>query len=392
MSAGVGAGGSNNIPRLFFVLTVAVVVSLSTLRNSMGMSYSAYVPQQQQPRQSQDLPPLPSTTSSSSSLSSSEFINVVQPSEEPNNDDNSTTITILPSQSFSPVKICFITSVYAKWVSNADKVMNVTKWKEKHFLNSNNDKITLVNESSFEFLVYTNLPVLKTPGWTKIVQPIANVTRYATQSRWPKFLAWQDERISSGRRQHRSDSDGALSLSPSSSSYQCQVIFYLDAIGNLIGTPQDFQDQAREILLTASTTTTATTGNHNAVGWAQYPHRGGGGISKEFRRIQVVQKDTVENIQASLSWLHNQSDFRDNCTLYENRFLAYDVTSSRFQQASKFFWHRYSLEQDSWRDQPLWCYVLDHFQVVPLLLRHKVLFGMDVKRMAKKKHKQQTTT
>jgi hypothetical protein len=47
---------------------------------------------------------------------------------------------------------------------------------------------------------------------------------------------------------------------------------------------------------------------------------------------------------------------------------GYDPTNVHFQKAAEYFWNHYSLEEDSWRDQPLWCYTLEHFQVKPLLI------------------------
>jgi hypothetical protein len=52
---------------------------------------------------------------------------------------------------------------------------------------------------------------------------------------------------------------------------------------------------------------------------------------------------------------------------------GYDPTNVWFQKASEFFWSRYSLELDSWRDQPLWAYTLHHFGINPLEMRHDTL-------------------
>jgi hypothetical protein len=121
-------------------------------------------------------------------------------------------------------------------------------------------------------------------------------------------------------------------------------------------------------------------------------HRGGGGAFGEFRRVQVFEKDSLSNIQASKDWLSAQPDFDPNCTLYENRYIGYSINSSAFQRASQFLWDHYSLEQDSWRDQPLWCYVLDHFNITPIPLDHKRLFKLSVNRMGKKKHRYDNKT
>jgi hypothetical protein len=52
---------------------------------------------------------------------------------------------------------------------------------------------------------------------------------------------------------------------------------------------------------------------------------------------------------------------------------AYDPTNSWFQNASTFFWNRYSLELESWRDQPFWAYTLHHFGIEPIEIEEKRL-------------------
>jgi len=47
---------------------------------------------------------------------------------------------------------------------------------------------------------------------------------------------------------------------------------------------------------------------------------------------------------------------------------VYDPFNPLYQQVSSFFWSRYSLELDSWRDQPLWAYSLNKFNVTPMIL------------------------
>jgi hypothetical protein len=104
----------------------------------------------------------------------------------------------------------------------------------------------------------------------------------------------------------------------------------LDAIGVLIASPQDYQQAAHAIL-------------NSSVGLAQYRHRGGGGPEKEFRRILHAKKDVLANVEKSIAWLQTQDDYSGNCTLYENRYIGYNVKSQSFQQASRFLWDHYSL-------------------------------------------------
>jgi hypothetical protein len=52
---------------------------------------------------------------------------------------------------------------------------------------------------------------------------------------------------------------------------------------------------------------------------------------------------------------------------------AYDPTNAWYQNASTFFWNRYSLELESWRDQPFWAYTLHHFGIEPMEIEEKRL-------------------
>lgn len=228
-----------------------------------------------------------------------------------------------------PINICFVTSVYGKWASQVDRVQNLTRL----LITKPSWDPARIRTSKFHFYVYTNLPGYIAPGWTKIVTKHFEYRRFITQSRWGKFLAWKD---------------------PIIQNTPCEVIFYMDSIGHIVGSPLEFEKAARDILRSS----TPSHRHENGIGIAQYLHTGGGGSLGEFRRIVVYRKDLMSNIQASKDWLLAQSDFDNNCTLYENRYFGYSVNSTMFQRASQFLWDHYSLEEDSWRDQPLWCYVL----------------------------------
>lgn len=269
------------------------------------------------------------------------------------------------------ITICFLVSVYGKWAAHVDRLQNVEKLiHNSSFFGSTSMNVTTngstLNRSNMDsatvnnylknvhFLAFTNLPRLKAVGWTRIVRPYPQYHRYVTQSRHPKFLGWNDTAVTSRN---------------------CKVIFYQDAIGHIVGTYQDFLQMAHQILKSPQ-------------GHAQYLHRGGNGAYGEFRRIEVFQKDTLEHIAKSKAWLEAQPDFRPyDCPLYENRYIGYAVNSSSFQKASLFFWKRYSLELDSFRDQPLWCYTLDHFNITPIPLQHKILWTLRPNRMGKSGHK-----
>jgi len=238
-----------------------------------------------------------------------------------------------------PIPICFLVSTYGKWLNTVDKVFPVRK-------------LPFYDKPYYNFFGFTNLPRWERPGWTRVVTNMPELRRFITQSRWPKFQAWKHEQIQAN----------------------CSVVFYMDSITEITGNSEQYQTLARQVL-------------DSEVGFAQYTHPMGGGAFAEFQRIAMSGKDTVHNIEQSKKWLVNQTDFRRNCTLYENRYIAYNVNSSNFQKATDFFWNRYSQEVDSWRDQPLWCYVLDHFKLTPLPLPHDKLFRVMKSRMGKGKHR-----
>lgn len=221
-------------------------------------------------------------------------------------EDNRETLSSGGVPPYADVRLCFLASVFGQWAANADRLQNVTR-------------LPFYDNPMVHFFAFTNMPNMKAPGWQKVIRKYPQYERYITQSRVPKFLGWQDPTVLEN----------------------CDVIFYMDSIGHIIGNFTDFQLTAREILASQQ-------------GHAQYLHRGGGGAFGEFRRIEVFDKDSLENIRASKKWLNEQPDFDPNCTLYENRYIGYAINSTSFHQAAEFLWDRYSLEKDSWRDQPLW--------------------------------------
>eukprot|EP00539_Tryblionella_compressa_P014261 CAMPEP_0178828124 /NCGR_PEP_ID=MMETSP0746-20121128/7657_1 /TAXON_ID=913974 /ORGANISM="Nitzschia punctata, Strain CCMP561" /LENGTH=92 /DNA_ID=CAMNT_0020490073 /DNA_START=149 /DNA_END=427 /DNA_ORIENTATION=- len=72
-----------------------------------------------------------------------------------------------------------------------------------------------------------------------------------------------------------------------------------------------------------------------------------------------------------MTWLEEQPDFKDTCTVYLNRHFGLDPKNPKYQKLSSYFWELYSQENGSWRDQLLWCYVVDKFQAHPVHLNKK---------------------
>ena len=246
-----------------------------------------------------------------------------------------TTTTTAPNV---PYEICFVTSVFTSNIGHADKVQNVTNH--------------VMDNPTFGYFAYTNNPKLAMPGWTQIVQHYPQYQRMITKSRYPKFMAWK-------RYEEDSNNNETTNSSTQVNTQDiCQVVFYMDGItiprsnGNV---RNKFRKLAKQIL-------------QSEYGVAQYKHKVGGSPFDEFQRILWSKKDTPDNVLASIEWLKQQPDFTPNCTLYENRIFGYNPRNLKFQQAASFFWNHYSLEVDSWRDQPLWCYTLHKFNIQPVPL------------------------
>ena len=266
-----------------------------------------------------------------------------------------------------PVDICFITAQYASSMEQTDRLVNLRKESPQFFTDER-------NKSFFHFFAFTNRRdwIAKTTtreeeeedeegknsekktrstqttngdddgadnGWTILLQefPPQTFQRFITQSRWPKFQGFRHETIQG----------------------KCDVVFYMDGTVLPKGSPWKFQREARRILDSEAQFSQQLHPNAN---------KDGGGIAGEMERCRVKNKDIDTNLQATKEWFQAQPDFINDCVLYQNTYFGYAVTSPSFRTAADFAWGRFSLEQDSWRDQPLWCYTLHHFGIQPLII------------------------
>ena len=123
-------------------------------------------------------------------------------------------------------------------------------------------------------------------------------------------------------------------------------------------------------------------------GLFQNLHEVNRGPMHELNRIMGLHKDVASNIAASKAWLLSRPDFHRGLPMYVNTFIGYNPKSDRFRQVAQFFWSRYSLELDSWRDQPLWSYSLYHFKLQPQRLgTYKALFQQVWRNMGRGGHR-----
>ena len=249
-------------------------------------------------------------------------------SAQPQRDDIGSTLSFLPKQKHTArYEICFVTAVFGVSLNVVDQPSDWTQFA--------------IENPTFGFFLYTNLQNMVAPGRTTVFKKL-DYKRFITHSRWPKFMAWQDERIVQ----------------------DCPVVFYADAhaVPNVNATI--FRQVSRAIVE-----------SEHGIAQELHPFAArkfkNAGILGEFFRICKKKRDLPQNIQASLTWLKAQPDFQKNCTMYRNTYFAYKPTSEMWKSCSTTFWNRYSLEVDSWRDQPLWCYAMHHCGAKPLLLDRK---------------------
>jgi hypothetical protein len=271
----------------------------------------------------------------------------------------------------APVNICFITAQYASSTEQLDNLVNLREEAPSFFSDRNSDhyhffaftnrrdwieKASSTTKSKKSIKEKKEGSIDKVNGWTILVQefPPNIFQRFITQSRWPKFQGFRHETI------HKT----------------CDVVFYMDGTVLPVGSPWKFQTEARRIL-----------DSDVQLSQELHPHsdEDGGGVAGEMERCRLKKKDTESNLQKTQEWFNAQPDFTNYCTMYQNTFFGYAVSSPSFRTAADFAWGHFSLEKDSWRDQPLWCYTMHHFGITPLIIPGN-LFEYQGKRRSANKH------
>jgi UDP-glucuronate 4-epimerase len=224
--------------------------------------------------------------------------------------------------------ICFITSMFATDVANCDAIRDISQYNSSQSSTS----------PQIHYYFFTNLKELPAPGWTKVIMDgEMPFRRMITQSRWPKFMGWQHPLVKQN----------------------CHTVIYSDA--NI--PPKDLS---------------------NATKWtrlAQRAHKSPSGLLQrlntrvnKFNKMTVLEeldhllknsKDIPANVNATRDWFLQQPDFNNNAIGYWNMILIYNPASESLQKLMSTFWAQYSNEETSWRDQPLWRYLVDKLQIKP---------------------------
>lgn len=215
----------------------------------------------------------------------------------------------------SKPEICFVTCIYGDNMNNTDRVVDVTELQSI--------------APSFRFFFFTNFPDLETPGWTKIITALP-YRRLITHSRYGKFQGWKDPRV-----------------------YECRYVYYVDAVVALRSETTIYRKLATYI----------ESSKHGII--QQQHFKGREDLLQEFQEIVSNNKDLSSNVLASINWMKHRPNFPLNCTIYLNYAFGYDPKSPYFQKLSNAFWGHYSLETDSWRDRPLWAYMVNQTGIVP---------------------------
>mmetsp|Transcript_17485 Transcript_17485/g.38247 ORF Transcript_17485/g.38247 Transcript_17485/m.38247 type:complete len:437 (-) Transcript_17485:1257-2567(-) len=284
--------------------------------------------------------------------------------------------------------ICFVTCIFGENVRDVDHPANVD-WFKKHWCHT-------------RFLLVTNLPDLPAPGWTKIVSQTATGGRdgYTTntraaasdnnnqveitknhiiQSRHAKFLAWDvltditpkhcaavvytDGYLIPKRYTNRRSFLVSIFFS-SPWSPSSPLFGWLPRIPGVgkhrpqIPPPAKFQNIVRQV-------------RSHPWGLSQVKQRYFDGLPMTTLLNNLVRdrKDTKEHVEKTLEWFRAQTtDFREIMPYYLNKYFAYDPNNARYRELSSYFWKTYTTYGGLWRDQPLWAYVLHHFNVTPAVM------------------------
>jgi hypothetical protein len=101
-----------------------------------------------------------------------------------------------------------------------------------------------------------------------------------------------------------------------------------------------------------------------------------GGILKETQEIVKHRKDSKERVEKTIQFFqqYDSSVRLDYPQYFENNRFMYDFQDEKFRQITSEFWDIYTKEDITYRDQPLWNYLLLKNNLKPLVHTTKTLF------------------
>ena len=221
-------------------------------------------------------------------------------------------------------QICFVTSLFS---DNPKLIEREGPYPVANYTNSH---------STFKYYYFTNVDPdgLPSNGWEIIQLQEMNFERYITKSRWPKFMGFRHRKLQS-----------------------CKAIIYSDANRP----PKDLKYAEWKGLVEKVL--------ESKDGIMQDRRPSKETIFDEMHSIVARDKDIAANIDASKKWFLEQNDFHNDAPGWWNMALIMDPSNARLQELLTTLWAHYSQELLSWRDQPLWRYLVDKLDMEPLDLR-----------------------
>lgn len=229
-----------------------------------------------------------------------------------------------PKHANSQDEICFVTSLF----SNNRKLIE----REGPYSLANYTNI----HQSFKYYYFTNVDAKQLPsnGWEIIQLEDMPFERFITQSRWPKFMGFRHEKLQ-----------------------QCKAIIYSDANRP----PKDFEYSVWNGLVEK------VLQSRDGIMQDRRPSKET--IFQEMHSIVERNKDIAANIDASKKWFLEQEDFHNDAQGWWNMAMIMDPSNPKLQELMTTLWAHYSQEEGSWRDQPLYRYLVDKLDIHPLDLR-----------------------
>ena len=93
------------------------------------------------------------------------------------------------------------------------------------------------------------------------------------------------------------------------------------------------------------------------------------GLIEEMKQIVFWDRDTAESMNATIDFFRSlapEVDLRKPGFYFENTVFAYDPQNESYQKQSAEFWEIYTQEAITYRDQPLWNFLLLKNSFVPV--------------------------
>ena len=209
-----------------------------------------------------------------------------------------------------PHHICFVTSFFTE-NGNAAKKANILA-STSH----------LDHSLPYQFFAFTNTEEAESnDGWERIVLRNLPFRRFVTGTRWPKYMGWKHEKLST-----------------------CKIIFYSDSSLR----PKDLPLWEWMDL-------------------AQIAEKDGIIHQLHSTSQSTILKELGSGFPKAKEWFLQQADFDNTAPRYKSNAFVYDPSNRNVRELMTMFWAHYSQEADAatWRDQPLYRYLLSKLKIHP---------------------------